>query len=135
MFAALLVQILKNRLDRKDMGFLVGIRLDQPLSWQRRCCATQRPARYPRSDFLQYIPMRSCKVLGTRYSRPSFKDVPCFFFRGSKTRGIVFKIPGTVTGLPRGQRRRNLFVWIVSAMTVTKVVEVFAGVIMEFCLV
>ena len=31
-----------------------------------------------------------------------------FFFRASLTRGIVFKIPGTVTRLPRGQRRRNL---------------------------
>ena len=31
-----------------------------------------------------------------------------FCFRASLTRGIVFEIPGTVTRLPRGQRRRNL---------------------------
>ena len=30
------------------------------------------------------------------------------FITASLTRGIVFKIPGTVTRLPRGQRRRKL---------------------------
>ena len=44
----------------------------------------------------------------TNYSRPRFKDAHGFFFRAFLTRGTVFKIPGTVTRLLRGQRRRNL---------------------------
>ena len=39
---------------------------------------------------------------------PALKTHMFFFFRPSLTRGIVFKIPETVTRLPRGQRRRNL---------------------------
>ena len=52
--------------------------------------------------------LRLSFFLFSMYSLPRFKDGHGFFFRASLTRGIVFKIPGTVTRLPRGQRRRNL---------------------------
>ena len=41
------------------------------------------------------------------YSHPRFQDAHVFF-GALLTRGIVFYFPGTITPLPRGQRRRNL---------------------------
>ena len=79
------------------------------------------------------LPYRGCEIMpvlsyGSAVERPTLEGsrwfkphllciavVPAlkthvFFSRASLTRGIVFKIPGTVTRLPRGQRRRNLVI-------------------------